>query len=140
MQSAQSILLSGAIMIVCSWFSTTEQDCNMYKTGKFYIYNKINKQKINIERTDSLQIETNDVTGDMTILKVNWTGACQYELFFNYMTPKEISKRVDAERIVESLGSSPLQIKIVSGTESYYVFEASKQGFQGLRDTVWVVK
>jgi len=140
MQSPQSFILSGAIIIVFSCFSkTAEQSCDMYKTGKFYIYNKINKQKINIERRDSLQIETNDVTGDMTILKVTWTGACEYELFFNYMTPKEISKRVDAEKIVESLGSSPLQIKIVSGTESYYVFEASKQGFQGLRDTVWVV-
>ncbi len=141
MQLYKSLLLFSIIIIVFSGFNkTAEQNCEMYKTGKFYIYNKINKQKINIERRDSLQIETNDVTGDITVLKVNWTSACDYELLFNYMTPKEVSKRVDMQKIVESMGSSPLQIKILSGTDSYYVFEASKQGFQGLRDTVWVVK
>ena len=137
----QSFLFSVAIIIVFASFSkTAKQNCEMYKTGKFYVYNKTNKQKINIERRDSLQIETNETNGDITVMKVKWTGSCEYELLFNYMTPKEVSKRVDMEKIVESMGSSPLQIKILSGTDSYYVFEASKQGFQGLRDTVWLVK
>jgi len=141
MQLPQFYLLFGAIIIVFSGFSkTAEQNCEIYKTGKFYIYNKQNKQKVNIERRDSLQIETNEQTGDITVLKVNWTSACEYDLFFNYMTPKEVSKRVDMQKIVESMGTSPLQIKILSGTDSYYVFEASKQGFQGMRDTVWLVK
>jgi hypothetical protein len=74
------------------------------------------------------------------VLKVNWTGACEYELFFNYMTPKEISKRVDVQRIVESMGNKPLQIKILSGTDNYYLFEARQDGFLNLRDTVWLVK
>ena len=141
MQLPQSLLLLGIIIIALSGFSkTAKQNCEMYRTGKFYIYNKNNKQKINIERRDSLQIETNDVTGDITVLKVSWTSACDYELLFNYMTPKEVSKRVDMQKIVESMGNVPLQIKILSGTDSYYVFEASKQGFQGLKDTVWLVK
>ena len=115
------------------------QTCDKYKTGKFYIYNKMNKQRINIERRDSLQIETNE-NGDITVLKVNWTGACEYELLFNYMTPKEVSKRDSVQRIVESMGNEPLQIKILSGTDDYYLFEARKDGFMNLRDTVWLVK
>ena len=87
-----------------------------------------------------MQIKTNEQTGEITVLRVSWTGSCEYDLFFNYMTPKEVSKRTEMQKIVESMGTSPLQIKILSGTDSYYVFEASKQGFHGLRDTVWLVK
>ena len=112
----------------------------MYRTGKFYIYNNINKQRINIERRDSLQIETN-ANGDITVLKVNWTSDCQYELLFNYMTPKEISKTASKQGIFEAEGAViPLRIKILSGTDEYYVFEATKEGFKNLRDTVWLIK
>jgi hypothetical protein len=99
-------------MVFSGFNKTDKQNCDLYKTGKFYIYNKVNKQRINIERKDSLQIETNE-SGDITVLKVNWTDACDYELLFNYMTPKEVSKRVDVQRIVEAMGNKPLQIKIL---------------------------
>jgi hypothetical protein len=140
MQLSQSLLLFGTIIIVVSGFSkTAHQNCDRYKIGKFYIYNKANKQRINIERRDSLQIETNE-NGDITILKVNWTGPCQYELFFNYMTPKEVSKDTTVQRIFDINGDTPFQIKILSGTDSYYIFEASKKGLKNLRDTVWLLK
>ena len=121
------------------FFDRPLQDCEKYKTGKFYIYNKANRQRINIERIDSLQIETNE-NGDMTVLKVNWTGPCQYELLFNYMTPKEVSKTKDVQRVFDSNSDSPFQIKILGGTESYYVYEASRNGLKNLHDTVWLVK
>ena len=134
------VLLLGPVVIGLSFTDNSEmQTCEKYKTGKFYIYNKANKQRINIERKDSLQIETNE-SGDITVLKVNWVGACEYELFFNYMTPKEISKKADVQKIVESMGNKPLQIKILSGTDNYYLFEARQDGFMNLRDTVWLVK
>jgi hypothetical protein len=137
----KSLLLISGIIIVFSGFSkTTEQNCDRYKTGKFYIYNKTNKQRINIERRDSLQIETNEQTEDITVLKVNWTGPCEYELLFNYMTPKEVSKDKNVQRIFDSNGDIPLQIKILGGTDSYYVFEAGRRGLKNLRDTVWLVK
>ena len=115
------------------------QDCEKYKTGKFYIYNKSNGQKINIERKDSLQIETLE-NGDITVLKVSWTGPCQYELLFNYMTPKEVSKSKNVQRDFDAGGDNPFQIMILGGTESYYVYEASRAGLKNLRDTVWLVK
>jgi translation initiation factor IF-1 len=141
MQLSKSLLLYGIVIIVLSGFNkTSEQNCDAYKTGKFYIFNKTRKQKINIERKDSLQIETNELTGDITISKVKWTGPCDYELFFNYMTPKEVSKDTTVKRVFDANVDTPLQIKILSGTDSYYVFEANKDGFQTLRDTVWLVK
>ncbi len=140
MQISKSLLLFSVIVIAFSAFNkTAEQNCEVYRKGKFYIYNKLNKQRINIERKDSLQIETNELTGDITISKVKWTGPCDYELFFNYMTPKEVSKDTTAQRIFD-VNDTPLQIKILSGTDNYYFFEASKQGFKSLRDTVWLVK
>ena len=116
------------------------QTCEKYRVGKFYIYNKSNRQRINIERKDSLQIETNERTGNITILKLNWLSSCEYELYFNYATPKEVAKEEIKPKIVESLGVTPLTIKILSGTDDYYVFEARKEGFMNLRDTVWLVK
>ena len=140
MQLHKYLLLFCTVATVSSFTSTTEmQTCDKYKMGKFYIYNKVNKQRINIERRDSLQIETNE-SGDITVLKVMWTSACGYELVFNYMTPKEVSKDKNVQRIFDSNGDIPLQIKILGGTDNYYVFEAKKPGFQNLRDTVWVVK
>ena len=140
MQLLKYLLLFCAISTVLSFNSITEvQTCDRYKTGKFYIFNKVNKQRINIERKDSLQIETNE-NGDLTVLKVNWIGPCEYQLFFNYMTPKDIAKSKTVQRVIETSVDLPLQIKILSGTDNYYVFEASKQGFQNLRDTVWLVK
>jgi len=133
--------LTGIIVIaLISFGKTAKQNCDKYKTGKFYIYNKANKQRINIERRDSLQIETNEQTGDITVLKVNWIGPCEYELLFNYMTPKEVSKDKNIQRIFDSNGDIPLQIKILGGTDSYYVFEAARKGLKNLRDTVWLVK
>ncbi|HKC34888.1 MAG TPA: hypothetical protein VKB95_02465 [Chitinophagaceae bacterium] len=134
------ILISIVVIALTSFSKTDESNCDMYKTGRFYIYNKVNKQRINIERRDSLQIETNEQTGDITVLKVNWTGPCDYELLFNYVTPKEVSKDKNVQRIFDSNGDIPLQIKILSGTDSYYVFEAGKKGLKNLRDTVWLVK
>ena len=140
MQLLKYLLLFCAISTVLSFNSITEvQTCDRYKTGKFYIFNKVNKQRINIERKDSLQIETNE-NGDLTVLKLNWIGPCEYQLFFNYMTPKDIAKSKTVQRVIETSVDLPLQIKILSGTDNYYVFEASKQGFQNLRDTVWIVK
>ena len=141
MQLSKSLLLFSVILIVFISFSkTAEKNCDVYRTGKFYVYNKTNKQKINIERRDSLQIETNETTDDITVMKVKWTGSCEYELLFNYMTPKEVSKDKSVQRIFDVNGDIPLQIKILSGTDSYYIFEAGKKGFKNLRDTVWLVK
>lgn len=119
--------------------STTCQDCDIYKTGNFYFYNKPTRKKILIERRDSIQIEKTE-KGDITVSRVRWKGPCEYELIFNYMTPKEVSKE-DIRKIFDPGGANiPLQIRIISGTGDYYVFEASKEGFKPLRDTIWLIK
>lgn len=123
-----------------SFFARSSYDCTQYRVGKFYIYNKVSKQRINIERKDSLQIETNAETGDITVMKVSWTAECEYDLLFNYTTPKEVSKSKRSQSVTESSANIPLRIKILSGTDNYYVFEASKQGLKSLRDTVWLIK
>ena len=135
----------GLVVIVAACFSKpNNENCDKYRKGKFYIYDKVKNHKINIERKDSIQIETNEKTGDITILKVKWTDTCEYELLFNYMTPKEVSKREDGEdmkKIFESMADIPLQMKILSGTDSYYIFEARKKGLSlNMRDTVWLIK
>ena len=136
-----AIFSSLVLLIICSSFIDKQfNNCGQYKFGKFYVYNKVSKQRVNIERKDSLQIEMNVETGDITVLNVNWVSDCEYELLFNYATPKEVSKSKRSQTVVEVSANIPLRIKILSGTDNYYLFEASKQGFKPLRDTVWLVK
>jgi hypothetical protein len=123
-----------------SFIGKPPDDCSQYKVGKFYIYNKVNKQRVNIERRDSLQIETNSETGDIIIMKVSWRSECEYELLFNYATPKEVSKSKREQSVVEVSADIPIRVTILSGTDDYYVYEARKQGFKPSRDTVWLVK
>jgi hypothetical protein len=133
------ILISTLVLTPGNFNKTTEQNCDRYKTGRFYYYNKSIKQRIQIERTDSLQVEKSE-NGDITVSKVHWKGPCEYELLFNYMTPKEVSKD-GVKKVFESAGANiPLRIRIVSGTDDYYLFEASKEGFKSLQDTVWLFK
>jgi len=132
--------LSLLFFVGLSFVGKPMNECNQYKFGKFYIYNKVNKERVNIERKDSFQVETNAATGDVTIMKVYWKNDCEYELVFNYMTPKEISKAKRPIPVVEASADIPLRIKILSGTDDYYIYEAKKQGFKPLRDTVWLVK
>ena len=127
-------------VIATSIFTNSSYDCTGYKFGKFYIYNKASKQRIDIERKDSLQIETNTETGDITVMKVSWATDCEYELLFNYVTPKEVSNSKQSQPVIAISANIPMRIKILSGTENYYVFEASKPGLKPLRDTVWLVK
>ena len=127
------------IIAVMTYFGKPP-DCTQYKFGKFYIYNKTSGERINIERKDSLQVETNAATGDITVMKVSWKNECEYELFFNYATPKEVSKAKRSVPVAETSADIPFHIKILSGTDNYYLFEASKQGLKRLRDTVWLVK
>ena len=137
---SSNLYLSATIIVLLVFEITKKQDCEKYKTGRFYIHNKMSKQRINIERNGSLQVETNAESGDITVMNVKWTSSCEYELLFNYMTPKDVSKSKDIQKVVETSVNIPLRIKILSGTEDYYVFEAGKEGFQNLRDTVWLVK
>ena len=132
--------LSLLFVVGLSFIDKPAADCSQYKVGKFYVYNKISKQKVNIERRDSLQIETNAETGDIIIMKVSWRSECEYELLFNYATPKEVSKSKRTQTVVETSVDIPLRVKILSGNDEYYVYEATKQGFKPSRDTVWLVK
>jgi hypothetical protein len=135
----RSICLCSLVIAFSEFSKENGQDCAMYKTGNFYYYNKVSKQRINIERRDSLQVEKNE-KGDITVSRVSWKGTCEYELLFNYMTPKEVSKD-GVYKVFEPAGTNiPLRIKILSGTDSYYVFEASKEGFKTLQDTVWLLR
>ncbi len=142
MKIRKQIYYSLPLIVVASLtsFANSSYDCTQYKFGKFYIYNKASRQRIDIVRKDSLQIETNVESGDITVMRVNWTGECEYELLFNYTTPKEVAKSTRSQTAVEVAAHIPVQIRILTGTENYYVFEARKQGLKPLRDTVWLIK
>lgn len=58
----------------------TSQDCELYKNGEFFTYDPITKNKINVERKDSVQIESDPANGSVQRSKIFWKNPCEYHL------------------------------------------------------------
>lgn len=71
------ISLLGLILLTnCS----SQTDCKSFKNGKFRVLDeKLNHESI-IDRNDSIQIEKNLTTGDVSEYIINWTSDCEYTL------------------------------------------------------------
>jgi hypothetical protein len=90
-------------------------DCTDYKTGKFYMYSPITKDKIIIERNDTIQVETNANTGEVSKYKINWMNACEYKV--TNLNGKTLKDGIDS-----FFSITPINVSIVSTGKDYYVF------------------
>ena len=70
------LILLFAVSIIYS----QEKECKDYKTGKFLLESEKYGTKYTIERSDSIQFETDLTTGESTTLSVTWINECTYEL------------------------------------------------------------
>jgi hypothetical protein len=91
-------------------------DCAKYKNGKFYMYSAISKNKIIIERKDTLQFETDTGTGLVTKSKIDWTNPCEYK-----MTDIS-SNKTDKDGVDSFFSITPITVTIVSTGKGFYVF------------------
>jgi hypothetical protein len=114
-----------------------ETSCSKFKKGKF-IYNFKRGSKsvqILIQRSDSIQTETNLSANDYAKLKVKWVSECVYELKFiesNIILPDSINKLQK---------SIVLRNEILSSTNDYYVFKSYALNADFIMtDTAWVKK
>ncbi|HEX8332098.1 MAG TPA: hypothetical protein VF622_05720 [Segetibacter sp.] len=90
-----------------------------------------------IERSDSLQVETDTVNGSVIKNKIVWKGACDYEI----VSTSTNSKTKD--NIDSFFARTPIKVKILGGNKDYYVFNAridSANRYVEFKDTMRVVE
>ncbi|MDB5223593.1 MAG: hypothetical protein JWN83_2260 [Chitinophagaceae bacterium] len=75
------------------------------------------KNKITIERKDSIQIETNIQTGLVTKSKVVWTSPCEYKII-GMASNKKVKDGVDS-----FFSITPINVTIVTTAKNYYIFQ-----------------
>jgi len=94
---------------------TNSSDCSKLKEGKFYYFTRLNRRKVLVDRHDSIQIETDTRTGDISKSKIIWKGKCEYEIFVDAYSPKKLSFR-------DSVFSTiPILITLSSVSSNFYV-------------------
>lgn len=109
--------------------------CDNFKTGRFELHSEFNNSTSIIDRDDSIQTETNTLTGHIVKAKIKWTDKCEYELIYVEQTLNS------SDTIVPLIQSKSLNTKILKATKDYYVFQSSMEGINNiLIDTLKVIK
>jgi len=114
----------------------TSFECANYKCGKFFTFSPVTRNRINIERTDSLQVETDIKSGLIMKNRIVWKSPCEYEITGTYIN-KSTTDNIDS-----FFSITPIKVKIIGGNKDYYVFSAridSANKFVELADTMRII-
>jgi hypothetical protein len=111
-------------------------NCKQYKTGRFrFSLNDVKKTSFIIERNNNTQTEKYEDSGIVCNYKINWKDECTYQLVYLNGNENQTREEQDIQRKLV------IDATIISGTEDYYIFEASNNLDEDvLKDTMWVVK
>ena len=126
------LLLLGSLA-GCDWNAKPE-NCARFHTGHFRFQRfEPFRYAARIDRNDSIQTETDELTGAVSKLAVRWTNDCHYELHFISST------RQLPDSIQQYRKARPLQTEIIQATDRYYLFTSFREkGGLALTDTMWV--
>ncbi|MDO7847742.1 hypothetical protein Q5H92_15345 [Hymenobacter sp. M29] len=131
------ILLAVAFGLTACSTGPEKAVCQRFKTGHFQFRHHEPGFHFSslIERTDSLQIERDEISGDISTLAVKWTGDCTYDL-------RLISSTKPFPDSIQHLRKTvPLHTEILGGTADYYLFKCYRDNSDlVITDTMWVRK
>jgi hypothetical protein len=134
MMRVPALLLTLASLAACSK-SADPADCKRFKTGHFRFVAHQSGMAYSwlIDRTDSIQTETDEVTGDVSKLSVKWVDDCHYQLKLMSST------RPFPDSIQQIRKTVALQTEITEATSHYYIFSSFRDKSElVLTDTMWV--
>jgi hypothetical protein len=134
---ALTIIAFFYILLAFSACRSSNNSCAQFKTGHFRYHIKGPEYQADyeIDRSDSVQVETDVNSGNYSKLSIKWTSPCTYELKLIESTLK-FSDTIQQLRKTHSL-----KTEILSWTKDYYVFRSKmdKVDFV-LTDTLWIEK
>lgn len=106
-------------------------NCERFKIGRFQTRSEYDNSISIINRNDSLQIETNLTTGNITKAHIKWISNCQYDLIY-------ISSSDSFNSYVKS---HILKTVIIQSKKDYYIAKSSMEGIDlTLVDTIRILK
>lgn len=79
----------------------------------------VTKEKIIVERKDSLQIETNTVTGYKIKSKIVWQNPYEYDII-ELRDNKSVQDQIDSV-----FNDTPIHVTIIASKKDYYIFSAT---------------
>jgi len=94
-------------------------NCSKLKNGKFYYYSFYARNIINIDRQDTLQIETESATGTILRSKIIWESDCDYKLYIGAMDPVQSSYK---DSLISTI---PFDCRVVFLSSDFYVCKVS---------------
>jgi hypothetical protein len=110
-------------------------DCKKIKDGKFYYYTKKTRERIDVERFDSLQLETDAKTANSPLKsKIVWKDDCSYDMYINAFT----ETRFTGDDSI--FAATPSQVSIIYIGDTFYVCIAKMDVFDKhmeFRDTLF---
>lgn len=77
-----------------------EKKCSDFKIGNFK-YSKEEYKKYKVERHNSIQIETDTITGVKMEGSINWKSDCEYELTYTKVSEPKYAKALGQKLKVE---------------------------------------
>lgn len=112
------------LIIVLSLLACKDEPktCEDFHLGTFEITNNDVQYAARIERVDSLQIETNLNTGEVTKAIVKWDNICNYQLTYIESTSElavNLIGKVLLVRITGIQGNSYTYEAVLRGTQTY---------------------
>ena len=87
-----NIVIIAFLFPILSFNLTTPPECTKVKNGTFYYYSKISRDKVDIERFDSIQLETNTKNGQVLKNKIIWKRDCNYDMYINALSNSKLEK------------------------------------------------
>jgi hypothetical protein len=124
------------IYIFCLFFiiscsSTDEKKCSKLRLGEFYYKGKDPLTGNIIKRNDSVQIVTDEQTGEKIKEKIVWMDPCTYLL---YPYPDSKADLLNSDLF-------PIKIEVLDVTKKYYtVHITSGHNKTDYNDTAWIVR
>ena len=124
------------LIIIGSFFSCRDKlTCKNFRSGKFIYNTKIDNVQFMIDRSDSIQIETDLKTGLITKTKIKWISDCEFEM--HYVSSQDTT----LEKFSPMLGDIPIMVRILKIGDDHYIFEQEIEGAKmRITDTMWIKK
>lgn len=133
----KAIALNFSFFLCCCSISKKTDNCTKYKTGSFSFHFENQQETVYFTfiRNDSMQIETNQNTGDISEFIIKWIDECSFQLKFIKGTENL------TEDLLQFKKTMTITTTILHAADNYYLFEAkSDKSDYVLTDTIWVNK
>jgi len=98
-------------------------NCAKLKNGKYYYYTKKTREKTFVERTDSLQTESNESGKNISKNKIAWKGNCQFDMYLNAFSDSTLN---ETDSII---AATPAHIEIIYIGDTFYICTAKMNIF-----------